>query len=94
MCVQKTSQEKTPHEQCDVSADCQMKEKKRFNAFPSPPSLPSLSSLSSLPFPPQVHVDAVRQIGHALHLCLLLWSERLLPQTEKEEKGARRGRGG
>ncbi|KAF0035385.1 hypothetical protein F2P81_013143 [Scophthalmus maximus] len=40
------------------------------------------------------HVDAVHHIGHALHLCLLLWPERLLPQTEEEEKGASGGRGG
>lgn len=39
-------------------------------------------------------MDAVQQVGHALHLRLLLWLERLLPQTEEEEKGASGGRGG
>ncbi|KAG7243038.1 hypothetical protein INR49_016805, partial [Caranx melampygus] len=42
----------------------------------------------------RVYVDAVCQIGHALHLCLLLRPQRLLPQTEEEEKGASGGRGG
>ena len=60
-----------------------------FNASPL-----LLPSRPSLPLPPQVYVDAVRQVGHALHLCLLLWPERLLPQTEEEEKGASGGRGG
>ncbi|KAK2862619.1 hypothetical protein Q5P01_002152 [Channa striata] len=48
----------------------------------------------SAEFHSEVYVDAVRQIGHALHLCLFLWSERLLPQTEEEEKGASGGGGG
>lgn len=46
-----------------------------------------------LSFPLQVFVDEVHQVGHALYLCILLWTERLLPQTE-EEKGASSGRGG
>lgn len=39
-------------------------------------------------------MDVVHQVGHAIHLRLLLWLERLLPQTEEEEKGASGGRGG
>lgn len=48
----------------------------------SPPPPP----LSLLPLPLQVYVDAVHQVGHALHLRMFLWFERLLPQTEEEEK--------
>lgn len=39
-------------------------------------------------------MDVVHQVGHAIHLRLLLRLERLLPQTEEEEKGASGGRGG
>ncbi len=77
---------KSPPQQCDVWEDCQMKEK-CFNCS-------SFLVSSSSPLPSQVCVDAVPQVGHALHLCLLLWPEWLLPQTEEEEKGTSGGRGG
>lgn len=64
------------------------------------PSLPPYLSTSP-PLPPplssQVLLDAVRQISHALHLCLLLWPARLLPPKKEEEKGETgtgEGRGG
>lgn len=93
MSVQKTSWQRSPHEQCDVLADCQMKENYFNISLVVSPSLCLFPSLSaSLPL--QVNVDAVCQIGHALHLRLLLRPEWLLPQTEEEEKGASGGRGG
>lgn len=95
MSVQKASWQRSPHEQCDVLADCQMKEN-YFNislvVSPSPCLSPCLSVC--LPAAPslQVNADTVRQIDHALHLRLLLRPERLLQQTEEEEKGGSGGR--
>ncbi|CAK6958778.1 hypothetical protein INR49_016805%2C partial [Scomber scombrus] len=44
-------------------------------------------------FHSEVVVDAVRQVGHALHLLLLLRLEHFLSRKE-EEKGASERRGG
>lgn len=85
-----TSWQKSPHELCNVLGDCQMRENYFNISLVVPPSL-CLSPRLSASLPLQVNVDVVHQIGHALHLRLLLWPERLLPQTE-EEKGASGGR--
>lgn len=80
-CAQKTCWERTSQS----SVMSRQIARWRWNVLTpsSPPCLPL-----------QVYVDVLRQIGHALHLCLLLWPERLLQQKEEEEKGASGGREG